>query len=135
MRVILPGGVRVDWSPDEVAEAMRILTQSMLDAAKGLESPGLVLADRFLRHEDNSVRLTATEASIARFVLSRKCPDVEQVCTAVWGNDDKSDSGVRSHCSRISTKLFDAGIPFALRCEGGGVYFEEISAVPELGQP
>jgi len=129
MRVILPGGVRADWSLDEVAEAMRILTQALVSEAAGRQSR-LVLADRFLRYADQSVKLTATERSIVRLVLSRESVDIEDLATAVWGHSaDVSDGTIRTHCYNVSTKLFDASIPFALRCEGGSIYFEENLAV------
>lgn len=126
MRVILPGGVCADWSPDEVAEAMRILTQALLTEATGRPS-GLVLAGRFLRYGEISVRLTATEQQIMRLLISREMVEVETLVTAVWGHVEASDNTIRTHCSNISTKLFDAGLSYAVRYAAGMISLENLA--------
>jgi len=120
MRAILPGGVRVDWTPDEVAEAMRILTQSMLDAARGRESSGLTLANPLIvRYEDRQTKLTSTQHALLRYVLSHGATEFETLIEAVWFGKPVSDANLRKVCSDISTRFFDADIPYSLSAKAG----------------
>lgn len=99
MRVILPGGMRVDWTPDEVAEAMRILTQSMLDAATGREQSGLTVdaglrvdPDARLIYVDGvSIDVGPKQVAVAKMVADHRhqSPAVLDVYRFVWMNDEK----------------------------------------------
>jgi len=126
MRAILPGGLRVDWTPDEVAEAMRILTQSMLDAARGREQSGLTVANPLLvRYEDCQVKLTPTEHALVRFAHSRGPSDFDDVRDAVWMKN-VSDKRIANICGEITDKFLAAGIPYEVSGEGSLVSIKKI---------
>jgi len=129
MRVILPGGLRVDWSPNEVAEAMRILTQSLLDTAVSSEPTGLTLANPLIvRDGDTRAALTPMQHAVLRYVLSHGPSTHEDVIEAVWMGKPIAEKTLRTTCDAANVRMMDAGISWEISTRGSHVSIKKTDA-------
>jgi hypothetical protein len=118
--------VTVKWSPEEMAEAMRAITQALLSEAMGRESSGLVLANPLIvRYYDRHAKLTPTEHALVRYVHSRGPADFDEVRQVVWMKN-VSDKRIANVCSEITGKFSDVGMPFEVSAEGSVVSIRKI---------
>jgi DNA-binding response OmpR family regulator len=73
-----------------------------------------------------SARLSQREFDLLYHVHEHGRVSFEDAQDAVW-HRPVSDSGLRTTCSRISVRLLDAEIPFAILTRNGGILLEEVS--------
>jgi DNA-binding response OmpR family regulator len=103
-----------------------IPARHLLEGSKS--RPHLTFADdsRTAQWEGRSARLSEKEFDLLRHVYKHGRVSFEDAQDAVW-RQSISDSGLRSTCSRISTRLLNANIPFAILTRNGGILLEEVS--------
>ena len=73
-----------------------------------------------------STRLSPTLFSLLQYVHQRKRVTFEDAQDAVW-QQEIDDTVIRNSCSRLSSRLLDAGIPFALLTRHGSILLEEVT--------
>jgi hypothetical protein len=130
VKLTLPGGVSVEWTRADRFEAVRILLASLETEDSARPAADLVLANpNIVRYDDRHARLTATQHAILRYVLSRGPAPFGDLQDSVWLGRQVSDATIRRECSRASTRLLEADIPYELSAAGGCV---SLSPVKEI---
>jgi len=129
--ITLPGEIEVDWSPDEIADAIRILTTALLCLATDRPT-GLTLANpqmvrcRAPSGELHQCRLTATEHALVRFLLSHGPADVDQVRQAVWLGRSVAESTILRACYDVNAALLCSDILWEISPKNSVFVLQEI---------
>jgi DNA-binding response OmpR family regulator len=80
---------------------------------------------RVVHWEGRSARLSEKEFDLLCHVHKHGRVSFEDAQDAVW-HKQTSDATLRNTCSRISTRLLNADIPFAILTRTGGILLEEV---------
>jgi hypothetical protein len=134
VRVTLPGGVSVEWTPDEIAEAMRLLTASLLAAASGRDERLVLAHPQIVRYDDRHARLTTTQYAVVRLLLAHGSRDFDQIRDSVWLGKPVSDKRIANVCCEITANFCDNDVPYEVTAEGGRVSLRAICFPGNPGQ-
>jgi len=81
---------------------------------------------RTVQYGQQSLRLSKIDFSLLRYLHEHSQATFEVVQDAVWGKP-VSDNAIRKACSRLSERLLDADILFAIITRHGSILLEEVS--------
>ena len=105
----------------------RLLVRLPLSCFQSSEHPVTLTfsADSLTAHwGKRSTRLSLTEFALLQLLCQQGRLSFEAAQGSVW-KQSISDVAIRMACSRLSTRLFDAGIPFAILTRNASILLEK----------
>ena len=82
---------------------------------------------RTVQYGSQSIRLSKIDFSLLSYLQEHGQATFEEAQDAVWGRN-VNDSAIRKACSRLSERLLDADILFAILTRHGSILLEEVSS-------
>jgi len=119
MRVILPGGICAEWTPEEAADAIRRLTDALLAEAVGVPAmipqPATGQLRDFLDSPEADVLTPGMRTALQMILRHGSVPvgDLAEIGVFRCGRQPPSVSAIKSFRTRVNGILIDAGLALA----------------------